>query len=86
MENNNDYNEKLYKFIKKCQRYHYKPDLHSFWIDRDGYGRVYVECGEDTIRVEYFNGIDDMSIKFDKAIDAAKYLTSLGVLYSTIDM
>ena len=78
--------ERLCKFIKKCQRNYRKPDLHTFWINTENCGRAYVECGQKTVRIEYFNGIDDMRIKFDNALDAATYLNDIGALYSTIDM
>lgn len=48
-------NEKLFKFILKCQRNHNKPDMHSFII-RGKDSTSYVECRQyEVFIVTYYN-------------------------------
>ena len=85
MGNNNDYNEKLYKFIKKCQRYHYKPDLHSFTVETDR-GIAFVEC--DTHEIDIYYDVDGNHARatFSNAIDATLFLEYLNARLDTISM
>ena len=78
-------NEKLFKFILKCQRNHYKPDIHSFFIEiKDG--SAYVEGQSGGVYMEeYYN--DGSKRKFHgTAVAATNRLEMLGAKYETIDM
>lgn len=76
--------DKLLKFLIKCQRNHYKPDLHTFYIDVLG-GRAYVECREHEVYIEAFDG--SHAIRWcGTAVAAANKLEMMGAAYETIDM
>ena len=87
MENNNDYNEKLLMFIKKCMRNHYKPDLHSFCI-ATARGSAFVDCAQKRVRIDYWrlDGGLHATNTFDSAEEAAHTLEKLGARFETIDM
>lgn len=75
--------DKLLKFLIKCQRNHYKPDLHTFYIDVLG-GRAYVECREHEIYIEAYG---PHGIRWcGTAVAAANKLEMMGAAYETIDM
>ncbi len=76
--------EKLFKFIQKCIRNKYKPDLHSFFIDIDD-GRAYVECREDGVYMRTQK--NEKKTEFlGNAISVTNRLIAFGADYSTIDM
>ena len=77
-------NEKLFKFILKCQRNHYKPDVHTFWIDING-GRAYVECRQNEVFVQSHTG-GFVKEWCGTAVAATNRLERLDAVYETIDM
>lgn len=76
--------EKLFKFILKCQKNYNKPDCHSFKIMIDK-GTAYVECRKYEVYVEYY--VDNCKKQWcGQAIAAANLLLKLKADENTIDM
>lgn len=86
-ETNNS--DKLFKFILKAMRNHYKPDLHTFIISIIG-GNAYVECRQHEVYIETrtydINGNETKTEWCGSAIAAANRLEKLGADYMSIDM
>lgn len=81
--------DRIFKFLQKCQRNHYKDDLHSFVIDIDG-GIAFVDCrGYDEVFIEariYGDGFEKVNQWCGTTIAAANRLERLGGDYRTMDM
>lgn len=77
--------ERLFKFILKCCRNHYKPDVHTFFI-RISEGRAYVECREhEVFIIFYYDG--KPSVEWcGTPVAAANRLEKHGADIDTIDM
>ena len=76
--------DKLFKFILKCQKNHYKPDLHSFRIAIDN-GTAYIDCRQHEVFIEYY--VDDCKKQWcGLAIAAANLLELLKADINTIDV
>lgn len=78
--------DRIFKFIMKCCRERYKPDLHTFFIDIDN-GRAYVECREHEVYIAlYFTDNRPTSKWCGTPVAAANRLDEYGAIYETIDM
>lgn len=80
--------ERLFKFLLKCQRNHNKPDLRSFMIDIKN-GKAYVECRSGEVYIQsrvYGNGFDKVKEWCGTTLAAANRLDALGADFETIDM
>ncbi len=80
--------DRLFKFLLRCQRRHNTPDLHTFYIDIKG-GRAYVECRGHAVYIQSrIYGIDNDKVTewCGTTIAAANRLEKLGADYMTIDM
>ena len=85
MDNAKTNDDKLFKFILKCCRNHYKPDVHTFYIDIDN-GRAYVECRQHDVYMEFYL-YDGSTAKWcGPAVAAASRLENYGAKYESIDM
>ena len=83
-----DNNERLFKFLQKCQKNHDKPDIHSFYICIEN-GKAYVECRgyEVYIRHRVYGPKGESVMEWaGSTIAAANRLEKLGADYATIDM
>lgn len=84
-----DNGERIFKFLQRCQRDYYKPDLHTFFINVKN-GRAYVECrGHNEVYIEtrlYQEGVDKIVKWCGTTVAAANRLEKQGADYFTIDM
>ena len=80
-----DKNEKLFKFIIKVQRNHYKPDVHSFYIKING-GEAYVEGQYGGVYIREFYDDGSENEFHGTAVAATNRLIMLGADYDTIEM
>jgi len=77
--------DKLFKFILWCCKNHYKPDLHSFFIDTT-IGRAFVECRSHEVYIE-LNDVEGKKSKWvGTPVAAANYLDGLSANFDTVDM
>ena len=75
---------RLFRLVRKCGRFHYKPDVHSFMIDiKDG--RAYVEGQFDGIYIEEYYA-DETKKFYGTVEEAVAHLEKLGAKYETFDM
>lgn len=81
--------DKLFKFILKAMRNHYKPDLHTFIIKIFG-GNAYVECRQHEVYIETrvydTNGNETKTEWCGSAVAAVNRLEMFGADYTTIEM
>ena len=72
--------------MQKCNKNHYKPDLHTFFIDITG-GRAYVECRGYEVYIEHTIYDIGKTVEWcGTVIAATNRLEALGAIYDTIDM
>lgn len=83
--------DRIFKFLQKCNRNHYVPDLHSFQAKING-GTVYVDCRGFEVYIETHIFDKNTTDIFKKSqwvgttIAAANRLEKLGMDLDTIDM
>ena len=86
MDNAKTNDNKLFKFILKCCRNYYKPDVHSFFIDIRG-GKAFVECDQYEVRMTfYLFNREEPILWCGTPVAAANRLEANGAVYETIDM
>ena len=77
--------DKMFKFILKCQKNHYKPDLHSFSVTTKR-GTAFVDCRKNEVYIESYDEDCKKTQWCGPAVAAAGRLDRLGADYDTIDM
>ena len=74
----------LFKLILKCHKNHFKPDIHSFWVDIKN-GRAYVEGRPDGVYLEWYDDSGNYK-QCGTPVAIANKLDKLGAISSTVDM
>ncbi len=82
--------ERVFKFLEKCNRHHNTPDLHSFMAKTKA-GFVWVDCkGHGNYLIELYSHTAMGEVKTSKIVSttiaAAKCLEMLGIDFDSIEM